>query len=147
MEAGKKTRHCGGLASSYLHLGTLQGSSLPARSQRAAWSRRSWNARLHCGHAGFVPARRPHAARCLTSWSTPRRTPSSHREASASSSRPSPAHGGDPSAKTRSRRAMASLSCRYTCWDARSCVHLCFLCHGERAKTLVETDVFPVSRM
>ena len=105
----------------YLHKGTLHGSPAPARSsQTEAWSRRSWSARLQRGQAaaGFL-ARPPHAAKCRMSCSSPRRTPStSHGEASA--------------AKMRSSKAVASLSCRYTCCDARSLSHLFFLCQRKK---------------
>lgn len=132
MQLKKKGMHC-----IYLHKGTRQGSP-PARSssQTEAWSRRSWNARRQRWQAaaGFL-FRPPHAAKCRMSCWRPRRTPppSSHGEASL---RASPAPSA--AAKMRSRRTMASLSCRYTCWDARSLSHLSFLC---QEKQNVETDV------
>jgi hypothetical protein len=115
----------------YLHKGTLHGSPAPARSsQTEAWSRRSWSARLQRGQAAGFLARPPHAAKCRMSCSRPRRTPStSHGEASAAHTSPAPA---PPAAKMRSRMAMASLSCRYTCCDARSLSHLFFLCEKKK---------------
>lgn len=69
------------LALRLLHKGTLQGSP-PARSQTEAWSRRSWNARRQRWQAAGFLFRPPHAAKCRMSCSRPRRTPSSHGEAS-----------------------------------------------------------------
>ena len=118
------TRHCRvmiHLHGIYLHKATLQGSSpwpSAARSQTEAWRRRSWNARLQRGQAAGFLVLPPHAAKCRMSSSSPRRTPSSSSHDEASS----------VPAKMRSRKAMASLSCPYTCCDARSLSHLSFLC-------------------
>lgn len=115
----------------YLHKGTLQGSP-PARSQTEAWSRRSWSARLQRGQAAGFLVLPPHAAKCRMSCSSPRRTPPSSRDEAAL------AHADHPSpspAKMRSRKAMASLSCPYTCCDARSLSHLSFLCQGKGRRT------------